>query len=392
MMGRVIVAGVGMSRFTRPSEAARYEEDARTAIADAIRLAGVEAARIGIAFAGYVYGDSTAGQRAAYAAGITGLPIVNVNNNCATGSTALYLAAEAVGSGRHDCALAFGFEQMRPGALRSQYSDRADPLELHLERAADLQPQDDSPFAARLFGGAGREHIARWGTSPATFAQLAVKARLHGSRNPNAVFREPLTLEAVLSSPMVYDPITRLQCCPPTNGAAAAVVVSEGFALRHGTMMMAAIRGQALVTDTMTTFEGSMGDLVGADMSRRAAAAVYEQASISPRDIDVVELHDCFTANELISYSALGLIDEGNEQAFVSDGRNSYGGDVVVNPSGGLLAKGHPLGATGLAQCAELSWHLAGLAGERQVDGARLALQHNVGLGGACVVTAYERV
>src|SRR3546814_130523 len=222
---------------------------------------------------------------------------------------------------------------------------------------------------------------------------ISVKARRHARHNERAIFRDEVTVEEVLASPRMLGPLTRLQCCPPTCGGAAAVIVSENFARRKGIRADIVIRGQAMRTDFPSTFEeNSLIKVVGADMSAVAAKSVYEQSGISPDDVDVVELHDCFTSNEILTYEALGLASVGGAEKFVMDGDNSYGGRVVVNPSGGLLAKGHPLGATGLAQCAELVWQLRGEAGSRQVEGARLGLQHNIGIGGACVVSLYERV
>lgn len=393
MTADVIIAGVGMVPFSRPSQGRQYPDMAVEAGRAALADAGLDYSDIERAYAGYVYGDSTAGQRALYGLGRTGLPIVNVNNNCASGSSALLLAVEAVRHGAADCVLALGFEQMNPGALAMQFADRADPLGPFLDAMSAWQDAEDAPFAAQLFGGAGREHMRLHGTGRETFARISVKARAHAAHNPYAVFRAPVTLEEVLASPGVFDPLTRLQCCPPTSGAAAAVVMSEAHARRRGITPRVAVRGQAMVTDTDQTFSsGSAGALVGAGMTREAAARVYEIAGVAPGDLDVVELHDCFTANELISYEGLGLAAPGEAEKFIIDGDNTYGGRVVTNPSGGLLSKGHPLGATGLAQCAELTWQLRGEAGGRQVEGARLALQHNLGLGGACVVTLYERL
>jgi acetyl-CoA acetyltransferase len=250
-----------------------------------------------------------------------------------------------------------------------------------------------APLAAQYFGGAGLEYQRRYGMADETFAKISVKSRRHAARNPLAVFREPTSVEEVLASPHIFGTLTRLQCCPPTCGAAAAIVCSEEFARRHGLDMRVRIAAQAMTTDTPSTFDGAdMRKLVGYDMTRAAATQVYEAAGIGPEALDVVELHDCFTANELISYEALGLTPEGTAEKFIVDGDNTYGGRVVTNPSGGLLSKGHPLGATGLAQCTELVWQLRGDADQRQVEGARLALQHNLGLGGACVVTLYEKV
>jgi sterol carrier protein 2 len=389
----VHVVGVGMVPFTKPSAGARYERMGADAARAALRDAGVPYELVQQAYAGWVYGDSTSGQAALYDVGLTGIPIVNVNNNCSTGSSALWLARQAVLSGAADCVLALGFEQMAGGALSIGFTDRTSPFARFEEPMAKLREPTNGPFAARMFGGAGREHMERYGTAPETFAKISVKARRHAAHNPYAVFRDQVTVEQVLNSPMIHDPLTRLMCCPPTCGAAAAVVCSAGFAERHGLDRTVRLRAQAMTTDTPSTFDsGDMRRIVGYDMSAAAARRVYEDAGVGPEDLDVVELHDCFASNELISYEALGLAAEGDGEKLVADGDNTYGGRIVTNPSGGLLAKGHPLGATGLAQCAELVWQLRGTAGPRQVEGARLALQHNIGLGGAAVVTLYEKV
>ncbi|TXK40034.1 lipid-transfer protein [Nonomuraea sp. C10] len=389
----VQIAGVGMIPFAKPSASEPYDVMAGSAARAALADAGIDYRQVQQAYAGYVYGDSTCGQAALYDLGQSGIPIVNVNNNCSTGSSALWLARQAVMSGVADCVLALGFEQMRPGALANVWDDRPSPLARSADAMTAIQGIDDhAPIAAQYFGGAGMAYADKYGTADETFAKIAVKARRHAANNPYAVFRTPVSEEEVLGSPPIYGPLTRLQCCPPTCGAAAAVVCSQEFARRHGLDATVTIRAQALTTDTPTTFDsGDMTKVVGYDMTRAAATRVYEESGVDPQDIPVVELHDCFTTNELISYEALGLTPEGTAEKFVLDGDNTYGGQVVTNPSGGLLSKGHPLGATGLAQCAELVWQLRGQAGKRQVDGARLALQHNLGLGGACVVTLYER-
>ncbi|MGW6059615.1 lipid-transfer protein [Streptomyces sp. NPDC055189] len=386
------VTGVGMIPFTTPSKSEPYDVMAERAARAALADAGLDYRHIQQAYVGYVYGDSTAGQRALYPLGESGIPIVNVNNNCATGSTALWLARQAVASGAADCVLALGFEQMRPGALSTVWPDRPQPLARFEDTAAAVQGPSTAPAAAQLFGGAGAAYAERHGLAPDTFARIAVKARAHAAHNPDAVFRTPVSVEEVLAAPAIYGPLTRLQCCPPTCGAAAAVITSEHFARAHGLDSSITIAAQAMTTDTPDTFaEQDLMKLVGYGMTRAAAAQVYEQAAVDPLDLPVVELHDCFTTNELITYEALGLTPEGTAEKFIADGDNTYGGRVVTNPSGGLLSKGHPLGATGLAQCTELVRQLRGTAGARQVEGARLALQHNIGLGGAAVVTLYAK-
>jgi acetyl-CoA acetyltransferase len=379
-----------MIPFTKPGASEPYDVMGAGAAAAALKDAGIGYELIEQVYAGFVYGDSTCGQAAVYRVGLTGVPVINVNNNCSTGSTALFLARQAVAYGAAECALALGFEQMERGALVAKFTDRPEPMREFGRRMEELQGRVDAPFPAQLFGGAGRAHMRAFGTRPDTFAKVAVKARRHAAKNPYAIFREELSEEQILASPMIFDPLTRLQCCPPTCGAAAAVVCTAHFAKKHG-LKGVSIVSQALTTDSQSTFQdGDMRQVVGYDMTARAAQAVYESAGIGPEDVDVVELHDCFTANELISYEALGLTPSGSAERFIIDGDNTYGGKYVVNPSGGLLSKGHPLGATGLAQCTELVWHLRGMAGARQVENARTALQHNIGIGGACVVTLYQ--
>jgi sterol carrier protein 2 len=394
MGDQVTVLGVGMVPFATPSRAEPYDVLGEGAVRAALADAGLDYADVQQAYVGYVYGDSTAGQNVLYRVGMTGVPVVNVNNNCSTGSSALWLARQAVEGGAADVVLVLGFEQMRRGALVAQWPDRPSPFtrfdEVLAQALADRPAAADSPLAPRYFGAAGEAYAQRYGSAPDLFARVAVKARTHAAGNPYAVFREPVTLDEVLASPAVFGPLTRLQCCPPTCGAAAAVLVSSRFAQARGLTGGVRIRAQAMTTDRSSSFEGDPMRLVGYDMSRAAAEQVYEAAGVGPEDVPVVELHDCFTTNEVLTYEALGLTPEGTAEKFVLDGDNTYGGRVVTNPSGGLLSKGHPLGATGLAQCAELVWQLRGQAGPRQVEGARLGLQHNIGLGGACVVTLYE--
>jgi acetyl-CoA acetyltransferase len=390
----VHVVGVGMIPFTKPGASESYNVMGARAAQLALDDAGVPYDAVQQAYVGYVYGDSTAGQAAIYGVGLTGIPVFNLNNNCSTGSSALYLARQAVESGMVECAIALGFEQMVPGALKGAYDDRPSPMTRFAEAMTAHQGYEPAaPRAAQFFGGAGIDYIKQYGIRPDTFGRISVKARQHAARNPLAVFRQTLTLEEVMASPTVFGPLTRYQCCPPTCGAAAAIVCSADFAKKHKLDMRVVIAAQAMTTDTPSTFESDdMRRVVGYDMTANAAKQVYEAAGIGPEDLDVVELHDCFTANELLTYEGLGLTPEGTAEKFIVDGDNTYGGRIVTNPSGGLLSKGHPLGATGLAQCYELVSQLRGTADQRQVEGARLALQHNLGLGGACVVTLYQKV
>ncbi|RZL89439.1 MAG: lipid-transfer protein [Variovorax sp.] len=393
MTHKVFVAGVGMIPFRKPGTSEPYDVMGEQAIRMALADAGVDYADVQQAYAGYVYGDSTCGQKALYRVGMTGIPVLNVNNNCATGSSALFLARQAVQSGAVDCALAFGFEQMNPGALKSRWDDRAPALERAQKVVDELVGRPEIPSAIRQFAGAGRAHMQKYGTKLETFAKIRAKASRHAARNPLAVFRNVVTTEDVMAAPMLWDGvITRLMACPPTCGGAAAIVVSEDFARKRGLRTDVLIAGQALATDLPSTYDAKdMIRVVGFDMTRLAARQAYAQAGVGPEDIDVIELHDCFAQNELLTYEGLGLCGEGEGAKLVDDGDNTYGGRWVTNPSGGLLSKGHPLGATGLAQCYELTHQMRSTAQDRQVEGAKVALQHNLGLGGAGVVTIYKK-
>jgi sterol carrier protein 2 len=388
---RVNVIGVGMIKFSKPGASEDYNVMAAKAGRAALQDAGVPFTAIEQAYAGYVYGDSTCGQRAVYELGVTGIPVFNVNNNCSTGSTALMLGKQAIEGGIAECVLVLGFEQMEKGALGSKFNDRTNPLDKHAGVMNDLQGFNQAPPAAQMFGGAGREYRWRYGTKRETFAKVSEKARKHASQNPLAIFAERLSVEEIMASQEVFDPLTRFQCCPPTCGAAAAVLCSDDFAKRHGIERPVYIAGQTMTTDYPSSFGDSMIKMVGYDMAKRAAEVVYQQSGLGPQDVQVVELHDCFTTNEVLTYEALGLCKEGEAEKFIWEEQNTYGGKFVTNPSGGLLSKGHPLGATGVAQCAELVWQLRGQADKRQVQNAKVGLQHNLGLGGACVVTMYRR-
>lgn len=382
-----------MIPFTKPGASEDFDVMGVKAASDALKDAGIAIEEVQQAYAGYVYGDSTCGQKAVYRLGKTGMPIINVNNNCSTGSTALYLARQAVESGAADCVLALGFEQMKPGALGTVFDDRPSPFEDFDQLCNDLMGPSDVPSALRCFGGAGQSHMEKYGTTLEDFAKVRAKASRHAAKNPLALFRTEVTSDDVLASTEFWPGVmTKLMACPPTCGAAAALIVSESFARKHGLSANVAIAAQAMTTDTPETFAGiDMMLVAGVGMTRAASKQVYSAAGIGPEDVDVVELHDCFAHNELITYEGLGLCGEGEAQKFIADGDNTYGGRFVTNPSGGLLSKGHPLGATGLAQCYELTHQLRGTADARQVEGAEIALQHNIGLGGACVVTLYQK-
>ncbi|WP_434951529.1 lipid-transfer protein [Shewanella sp. HL-SH4] len=387
-MSNIVIAGVGMTPFCKPGQHQPYRVMAANAIKLALADAGINAKQIQQAFGAYIYGDSTCAQHAFYDVIQSGIPIINVNNNCSSGSTALYLARQAVMSGEVECVLAFGFEEMQPGALGSNWQDRESPF----TRIAPVLSQfnaPDGPIALRAFGAAGRHYMDKYNVTAELFAKVAVKSRRHAMNNPYALLKMPLCAEQVLADKVIYDDyLTRLMACPPTCGAAAVIVCSDKFAQQHGISSKVKILAQAMATDTQDSWQDPI-NAVGQSMTQMAAQKVYNAAGISPQDVNVIELHDCFTPNEVITYEALGLCAEGEAEKFIKQGNNTYGGQFVIGPSGGLMSKGHPIGATGLAQCAELVWHLRDQAGARQVQGARLALQHNVGLGGAVVMTLY---
>ncbi|KFU76201.1 Acetyl-CoA acetyltransferase [Amycolatopsis lurida] len=393
MANKVYVVGVGMTKFEKPGrrEDWDYPQMAKESGTKALEDAGISFDEVRQAYVGYVYGESTSGQRAVYELGMTGIPVVNVNNNCSTGSTALYLAAEAIRGGRADCALALGFEKMQPGSLGSTYDDREQPMGRHIQALAEIS-EVLFPPAPWMFGAAGREHMKTYGTTAEHFAKIGEKNHRHSVNNPYAQFQESYSLQDILDSRMIYDPLTKLQCSPTSDGSGAAILASESFVDSHGLAAQAVeIVGQAMTTDFASTFDGTAKNIIGYDMNVQAARQVYDQAGLGAEDFQVIELHDCFSANELLLYEALGLCAEGEAGKLVDSGDTTYGGKWVVNPSGGLISKGHPLGASGLAQCAELTWQLRGTADKRQVDGVQAALQHNIGLGGAAVVTAYQR-
>jgi acetyl-CoA acyltransferase len=394
MSNRTFVIGVGMSKFDKPgTKEGDYPEWVLEAGSRALADAAIPYEDVQQAFAGYCYGDSTYGQRAIYGLGLTGIPVVNVNNNCSTGSTALFLARQAVKGGLVDCALAVGFEKMERGSLGMKYTDRTPAMDKHMTRMFELRSAEESPFAPQMFGNAGRDHMDKYGSTADHFAWIGWKNHKHSVNNPYAQFQDEYSIEDIKAAKMIHEPLTKLQCSPTSDGAAAAIVASERFVDEHDLWDRAIeIAGQAMVTDLASTFDETADciKIVGYDMSRKAALEAYEEAQVGPDEVQVIELHDCFSANELITYEALGLAEEGHGHELVDAHDTTYGGRWVVNPSGGLISKGHPLGATGLAQCSELCWQLRGQADARQVDGAKVALQHNIGLGGAAVVTVYK--
>lgn len=393
---RSFVLGVGMTKFMKPGPMVNYDypDMIQEAVEKSLEDAGINYSQIEQANVGYVFGDSVCGQKGLYQVGMTGIPITNVNNNCATGSTALFLSKQLVEAGAYDCSLAVGFEKMERGALMSKYGDRVEPMQNHVDVLFEIAGIHAAPVTAQFFAAAGEAHMQKYGTKLEHFAKIAVKNRKHSMENPYSQTHEEVTLQQVLESQKVFGMLTKLQCCPTSNGAGAIIVVSDTFLERNPKLKSRAIEilAMEMTTDKPSAFaDKDPIKLIGFDMVKDAAQKAYAKANIKPEQIDVIELHDCFTVNELITYEALGLCEIGKAKDLIDSNDNTYGGKFVINPSGGLLSKGHPLGATGLAQCCELTWQLRGEAQRRQVKGAKLALQHNIGLGGTAMVAIYGK-
>jgi len=390
----VYVLGVGMTKFIKPRKTRFYPEMGYEAGVKAMLDAQINYDDVETGVACYCYGDTTSGQRIFYQFGMTGIPIYNTNNACATGSTGLHMARTLIKNGAIDCALVIGFEQMNPGSIKSVWDDRPSPMGLSVKMMADTRGMDDSPRNAQYFANAGKEYMEKYGAEARDFAEIARISHEHSQRNPYAQFQQKYTLEEIEKSTMIHYPLTKLQCSPTSDGAGAAVIVSQKFldARPHLKSQAILMAGQSLMTDSPQLYSKSSMDLVGYDMTRRAAQAAYKEANVSPKEIKVCELHDCFSANELILLEGLGFSEPGKAHEMVRRGDITYGGKgPIVNPSGGLISKGHPLGATGLAQCAELTWQLRGWANNRLAENTDVALQHNLGLGGAVVINIYKR-
>jgi len=416
---RTFVIGVGMTRFTRPGKEKKdYPDMAAEAANAALQHAGVDYSAVEAAVCGTVYSDSTAGQTCLYRLGLTGIPVVNVNNNCATGSTALDTARRFV-QGGSGCVLALGFEKMS-GNLKALFDDREHPSARHLKAMAEtgisterLLPEYSELTEAvlKVYAHGAMQHMKAHGTTVEQYAKVSHKNHKHSVNNPMAQIRAELPLEMILAAPTLLPPLTAAMAAPLASGAAAAVLCDEAFLEAHPELAPKAVEilAQAMTSDTPATFDTSdpaqcARNLCGYDLSRRAAQQVFEEACMGPEDVDVIEIHDAFSSNELITYEALGLCPPGKGGKMVDEAvwrvnsaggeqcRMGPGGRWVINPSGGLESKGHPVGATGLAQCAELVWQLRGEAGKRQVDGAEVALQHNYGWSSAAVCTLYRAV
>jgi len=320
------------------------------------------------------------GQRILQEIGQTGVPVVNVSNACATGATAFREAWASVKAGLYDCVLAVGVEQMGKGLLGGAGGAKGIPKE-------GLMGSGTMPA---VFAEAGMEHARKYGTSFEQFAKVSVKNHHHSTLNPKAMYQIETPLETVMNAEMISYPNTKLMCSVNVDGAAAAVICSEAKAKELGLMNRAVkVRASVLASDPWQERDLVMPDVNSC--TRRAAKEAYEMAGLGADDIDLVELHDCFATAEILHYENLGLCGDGEAGRMIDEGEVALGGRVPVNVSGGLLSKGHPLGATGIANIYEVSTHLRGEAGQRQVEGARIGLTHVIGLGSACGIHILEK-
>ncbi|MEX1255972.1 MAG: thiolase family protein [Dehalococcoidia bacterium] len=379
-MRDVAIVGVSMLKFGRYPEKSVPDLGAQATLL-ALKDGGVTMKDIEIMVCGNLYqSNATVGQRILKEIGQTGIPVINVSNACATGSTAFREAYYSVASGAYDTALAVGVEQMGKAGLLGLGSGGGGGVSLEGVLGSGLMPA--------VFGQAGVEHMRKYGTTAEQFAKVAVKNHKHSMHNPYSQYQIETSLEDVMNARMVAWPNTLYMCCPTGDGAAAAVLMSMDKAKQYTTKPI------KVAASVLTSDPWSERDLIMFDvntLTRNAAKEAYEKAGIGPEDLNLVELHDCFATAELLHYENLGLCGEGEAGRMIDEGETAIGGRVVVAPSGGLLSKGHPLGATGVANIVEITWHLRGQAGARQVEGAKAGLAHVIGLGSACTINIIQK-
>jgi benzoylsuccinyl-CoA thiolase BbsB subunit len=368
-MREVAVIGAGMIKFGKMPDypAAKMGGDAARM---AVEQAGINPTRLEATYCGNIASPPNIGQRVNGELGVSGIPAFNHENACASSSAALRQGFMAVGNGDHDYVLVVGVENL--SALIQMGAMAGGPLVL--PHGANLAA-DNGMLMPAGFAIIANRHMYDYGTTKEQLAKIAVKNHRNSSINPYAHYHKIFTIEEILESRMVCDPITLLQCCPIGDGAAAVVLASAKKAKQHTTKPVF-VKGSVL---TSGKYKASVGGAVQIAACVSAAKECYEMAGVSPEDVDVVELHDCFTPHELVAYEDLGFCPKGEGGRFIEEGLSDYGGQVVVNPSGGLLSKGHPIGATGVAQVVEIVWQLQGITGKRQVEGARVGLTHNGG-------------
>lgn len=372
MLNDVYIAGVGMTRFGKHPERT-IESLGREAVLKALADAGAERDDIQEAFCGTTFGGTLIGQRVLRDFGITRIPITNVENACSSGATGLREAATAIAAGRADTILVIGIEKL------TRLGGGPLPME-----TTDIEANAGMTMPA-LYAMRARRYMVETGATSGHFAKIAVKAHQNGARNPYAQFQNLVTLEDVEASRMVADPLRLFMCCPNSDGAAAAIVTSRRPMGRPSVRIVASALQSGL-------YETGFRDMAWSELTVRTAHIAYEQAGLGPEDLHVLEVHDAFASAEMMYYEALGLCVKGEAARLVDSGVTAVGGQQPVNPSGGLLCRGHPVGATGIAQICEATWQLRGEAGERQVIGAKVALTHCTGGGisgldhGACAI------
>jgi len=378
-MSEAYMVGAAMIPMAKHRESS-YAGLAIPAVLNALTSAGISPKEVQSVVCGHAFGGMLTGQRIVKEIGIGGVPVTNVDNACSGGATAIHLAYKDIQAGRYDVVLVIGVDKL------TQFGGGTLPLVTE-----DPEVMQGMVMPA-LYAMRARRYLFERGATPADLAGVSVKARRHGARNPYAQFRSEVTVEEVLASRPIADPLTLLQCCPTGDGAAAILVVSDKIRKRLG---RPAVRIAASILHSGAATAG-FRDMLHPEISFHSAKDAYEAAGFGPQDLDVVELHDAFSIAELVYYEALGLCEPGASADYLRAGKTTYGGDVVVNPSGGLLSKGHPVGASGVAQAVEMYWQLTQQAGARQVPDAKRGLSHVTGGGiagldhGACTVHCFE--
>ncbi|GMT22192.1 hypothetical protein PFISCL1PPCAC_13489 [Pristionchus fissidentatus] len=338
------IIGVGMTKFEKPGKRDwDYPDMVKEAVTQALDDCKLQYSDIQQATASYLYGGTCCGQRALYEIGFTGIPIYNVNNACASGSSGVFLCKQILESGNADVVMACGFEKMAAGSLEKQQAvidDRATSADHHLEVMSNTFGLAAAPFAAQMFVNAGREHMTKYGTKREHFAKIAHKNHLHSVHNENSQFRKEFSMDEVVNARKIYDFLGLLECSPTSEGAAAAIICSENYLKKHPQLRNQAVEiiGMQMGTDLPSVFKEDNMKMIGFDMVERVAKNLYKETGYGPKDIQVIELHDCFAPNELITYEAIGLCPIGKAGELIDRGDNTYGGKWVVNPSGGLIS------------------------------------------------------
>jgi len=378
-MSDVYILGTDMIRFGRFPDRTVPQIGAESALL-ALDDAGLTIQDMQAFYCGNLFqANAMVGQRILQEIGQTGVAVVNTSNACATGATAFREAWMAIKAGVYDLVLAVGVEQMGKGLIGGTGAGKGIPKEGLL----------GSGTMPAVFAEAGMEHASKYGTTFEQFAKISVKNHHHSTLNPKAMYQKETPLEDVMNAEMIAYPNTKLMCSVNVDGSAAAVLASEKKAKELGLGRAVRVRASVLTSDPWQERDLVMPDVNSC--TRNAAKEAYEMAGVGPKDVSLVELHDCFATAEMLHYENLGLCGDGEAGMMIDEGHTALGGKIPVNVSGGLLSKGHPLGATGIANIYEVSTHLRGEAGKRQVEGAKIGLTHVIGLGSACAIHVLEK-